>query len=277
MWKRGEHMAIIEQCNVQGGQRGKCWNRNGGDEWRGRDSNMGGDTGREPWQGEQCGRKQRTNNRIDELDGGRKDDWQCGIIGGMWGGRIDITGEHVDIVDGSSVSTRMGRIRIGWGSVDGWDGPDIGWGRERKHMGELRWSSGEQWCHEEHGRDRGITDDNCGKQDGRGVGRIEQGEDGIIEIGGYNVDIGQQHEREGGGRRERDEWDEDGCIRRRRRRDGWGRNDEWRVECGWGIVEQCGSDECRIDGRDECNDGGSGEWREQVEKEWWCEDWRDIK
>jgi hypothetical protein len=155
-------VAIIEQCDVQGEQRRRCGIGNGGDEWRHGHCDVGRDAGREPRRSEQCGEGEWTDDGIDDDDGGWEDDWECGIISGMSGGRIDGPGERVDIMDGCGVSARMGRRITGRGRVDGGNGPDIGWGREHEHVGELRWCAGEQRCSHERSND-GRRKRDCGR------------------------------------------------------------------------------------------------------------------
>ena len=80
-------------------------------------------------QGEWDSDEQWGHDGIDEHDDCWEDDWECRIIDGESGGRIRDTGEHVDIGDGSDVSTGMG-----W----------MGWGRD-----------GEWWWHGRSGMDGG--------------------------------------------------------------------------------------------------------------------------
>ena len=130
-------MGVIEWSDVQaewrrGGESTDCC-----DEWRIRDSNMGNESGWESRGGKQCGEEQWTDNRIDKCDCGWEDDWKCWIDSDVSDGWIRRSGKHVDIMDRSGVSARMGRRGTGRDSMDSRDGSSIGRSGKHEHVGEL--------------------------------------------------------------------------------------------------------------------------------------------
>ena len=138
--------------------------------------------------------------------------------------------------------------------MDGGDGTGDWRDGERQSMGELRWWGGEQWGTDEHGgRDGRREDDDCGKWNVRDMEWIGPGRDGRDGMGGECVAIGQQHDDQG---RRIGERIEHGGVHYCEC-GGRGGDNEWRVECGWGIGEQYCAYEHGRDGRRDGDDCGS--------------------